>query len=343
MAPDLSDHDRERFARLHARLDDVTSEAHPERASMPTAGPIDPMLATPFEGSLDAVDETAFVAERKFDGTRLVLERFDGAVSLYTRRHVERSATLPELAAAATERLEDGVILDGEYTFLTPEGASEFVPIHSGMETIAEKQLEGTYVVFDILAADGEWCTQRPLTERRTLLEDVVPEGPTMALSEIRTEGFSSYYDELVAAGEEGIMVKRRSSRYHPGTRSKHWQKVKAFTEADALAIGYTAGHGHRADTFGALVMTDGIRYIGRVGSGFSDAELTAICREMTPVSERPVPISAVGQPYTPVEPFVIRVKFQSVTDSGDLRAPVFLRRRSDKPIADVAPIERAT
>lgn len=338
MAPDLSDRDRERFEQLRSRLEGVApADRRPDRAASP--GPVDPMLATEFEGDLSAVDEDRYVAESKYDGTRLIVEQFDGAVSLYTRRHVERSTTLPELTTRAAERLPDGVIIDGEYTFRTPEGVSHFTPIHASEERLAEKELEGTYFAFDVLAVDAEWCTREPLERRKERLDELVPSDGLLSTTEVRTRDFQGFYDDQVAAGEEGIMLKRLSSPYHVGTRSTHWRKVKAFRETDVVIVGYTAGEGWRGDTFGALVMTDGERYVGRVGSGFTESELDAIMAAMTPTDGRPVPVSAVGRPYTTVEPFVAQVKYQEVTPAGDLRAPVFLRLRPDKPIDDVEPI----
>lgn len=339
MGHDLTDRDRERFEELRSSLDGVARAERDRDARKPGPGPIDPMLATTFEGSLEAVDEDEFLAERKFDGTRIVLEKFDGSVSLYTRRHVERSETLPELAAAAADRLPDGLIVDGEYTFLTPGGASRFEPIHADPEELAEKGLDGRFFAFDVLAVDGEWCTRSPLERRREVLADTVPDDDLLAVTDARTGDLQAYYDELVEAGEEGVIVKRRTSPYHVGTRSAHWRKVKAFTETDAVAVGYTPGEGRRSATFGALVLTDGESYVGRVGSGFSEAELESLLADVTPVEERPVPEEAVGMPYTPVEPFVVQVKYQEVTDAGELRAPVFLRARPEKPVEDVTRI----
>lgn len=341
MAPDLSDRDRERFEALRETLAGVsrTESTSPSLSGPP--GPIEPMLATTFEGDLETLDEDQWIAERKFDGTRIVLEKFDGDVSLYTRRAVERSETLSALTERAEADLPDGLVLDGEYTYLTPGGASRFIPIHTSAETVERERLDECFFVFDVLAADGEWWTRRPLLERKERLAETVPDGGILRVTDYETSGLDAYYGDLVAAGEEGIIIKRRDSPYHVGTRSRHWQKVKAFTEADLLAVGFTSGEGRRADTFGALVLSDGGRYVGRVGSGFSEAELETLREEMTPVDDRRVPVEQVGQAYTAVEPFVVQVTYQAITRSGHLRAPVFRRLRPDKPIEEVQPIRR--
>lgn len=334
----LSPREREKFEHLKARLNGVSRAEEQSERGKPGLGPIDPMLATTFTGELAQVDEATFVAERKFDGTRIILEKFGGEVALYTRRNIERSETLATLTETAESTLPDGIILDGEYTFLTPDGTSQFMPINAGDERIESKALEGSYFVFDILSLDGDWTTREPLERRRAILEDTVPIEPPLAIDNLCRSDFQSYYDALVAKGEEGIILKRRSSRYHLGTRSVHWQKVKAFTETDVLIVGFTAGQGRRADTFGSLVMTDGDRYIGKVGSGFSEETLERISERFTPTDERRVASDDVGVSYSPVEPFVAQVRYQSVTESGTLRAPVFVRLRPEKPIEDVTP-----
>lgn len=340
MGPDLSDRDRERFEALRGRLDGV-ARVDPEPSRRVTSpGPIDPMLATTFDGELDDLAEESWIVERKYDGTRISLQKFDGDVSLYTRRHVERSETLSELTAEAAATLPDGLVIDGEYTFLDPSGASRFVPIHTADDKVEAEDLTARYFVFDVLASDHTWCTREPLLKRRDRLRDVVPDGEWLEVAEYATGSFQNFYDDLVDRGEEGVIAKRRGSAYHRGSRSVHWKKVKAFTETDVLAVGYTPGEGRRADTFGALVMTDGDRYLGRVGSGFSDEDLQSLLSAMTPVETRPVPTDQVGMPYTPVEPFVIQVKYQEVTASHELRAPVFVRVRPDKPQGDVLPID---
>lgn len=341
MTGHLTDADRERFERLRSRVPSRERQNRdaPEAAAAPE--PLDPMLAEPFEGVLDTVDESAWIAERKFDGTRIILEQFEDEVQLFTRRHVERSDTLSELAGSAEVDLPSGIILDGEYCYLTPRGRSRFVPIHRSKSAIEAENLTGHYFIFDILAHDGRWCTRRSLLERKKLLRSVVADGTHWTIVPHVSEDFQTFYDDLVERGEEGIMLKRRTSLYHRGTRSVHWRKVKAFSEHDVIVLGYTQGEGARADTFGALVMSDGTGYIGRVGSGFEQSELTMLADSMTPVDSYPVAPSDVDRPYTPVEPFVISVRYQDIHHGEKLRAPVFVRERPEKPVEDVEPVDR--
>lgn len=344
MSPNLTDADRAKFAELKNRLDGV-ERIEPDRDRDPPGfGPLDPMLSTTFsdDKSLGDLRPSDWFAERKFDGTRLLLEKFDGEVKLFTRRSVERSETVPDAAAEAADRLPDGLILDCEYTFLDDSGTSQFIPIHATSD-IEARDVTGYLYVFDVLAAAGEWCLDTPLVDRKERLAEVVTPGEVIKPVEVRKRSFQAFFDDLIDSGEEGIMIKRRNSPYYPGTRSRHWQKVKAVTERDAIAVGFTAGEGERADTFGALVLTDGDRFIGRVGTGFDDDELDALLDRFETIDERPIPESMVGRPYTPINPVVVTVQYQEVTANGELRAPVYVRIRPDKPIEDVVPIDRET
>lgn len=339
MEPGLSDADKDRFEELREKLAGVETADTAASPRPVELGPIDPMLAQPFEGNLSSLDESEWVAERKYDGTRIIFEKLSGEIRAYTRRGIERADTMPDVVAEASELVPDGTILDSEFAFVDTDNRTHFIPIHSDSDKIEAKDLDRILYVFDILVHDGDWVTSQPLTERKDLLNETITAGESIKHVPVRTSGFKSFYDDLVAENEEGIIIKRAASRYYVNTRSSHWQKVKAFSETDAIAVGYTEGEGARRDTFGALVLTDGDQYIGRVGSGFSNEDLERLRTGFVEVDDRPVPPATVGMPYTPIEPIVVRVKYQSITDNTELRAPVFLQTHPDKPIEEVAPI----
>lgn len=332
---ELSDAEREELERLREAVGDVNL---PEREPIsPGFEPIDPMLAETLDGPFDAVDEDDWVAETKYDGTRVIAEKFDGEVRLYTRRGVDRAPDVPNVVEELLG-LPDGTIIDGELTYLDPGGTSTFQPIHTGAETLEKHELTPTLFVFDLLF-DGEDITDLPLIERKERLEAVVDGGELLTIAPYRLTDFGGYFREVTDAGEEGLIIKRRDSRYYPGVRSSQWLKVKRFTERDAVVLGYTSGEGTRAETFGSLVLSDGEQCIGRVGTGFTEEELASITDSFEPVEERPVPVEDAGADYTPVEPFVVQVRYQELTRDGKLRAPVFVRCRQDKPVDEVQSI----
>lgn len=340
MTARLTENERAAFEAMRERLEGVERTQREDDERPVELGPIDPMLAQTFDGSLANLDETEWQAEPKFDGTRIVMEHLEGEVHAYTRRAIERSDLMPDVVADVREGVPEGTILDGEFAFVTEAGGTEFIPIHTAGSKVEERNLSTVYYVFDAVAAAGEWITERPLTERRSWFVDAVEETAHVRHAEVRHEDFQGLFDELVDVGEEGIMLKRTASRYHPGVRSTNWRKVKAFTTDPVLAVGYTAGEGSRADTFGALVMGDGTRYRGRVGSGFTDAGRRELLELFEPAEDRRYPVSAVGRSYTPVEPVVISVRYQEITDHGDLRAPVFVDVHPERSPDEVTPLD---
>lgn len=92
MTDKLTDRDEKRFAELREKLDGVDRAVKTKQAR-PSPGPIDPMLAQTFVGQLSDLEESTWIAEQKYNGTRIVLQKFNGDVRCFTRRHVERDVT----------------------------------------------------------------------------------------------------------------------------------------------------------------------------------------------------------------------------------------------------------
>lgn len=336
---DLSDSDKERFTELKERLEGVKQAEIDTSSEIQDFTVIDPMLAEPFDGDLESLSSEDWVAERKYDGTRIILEKFKDDVKLFTRRHVERSEEVPEITESGINHLPNGVILDGEVTFMNEDDKSIFIPIHASENEVKERNLRTIYYVFDILARDHEWVTRQSLDERKEILLETLPEVANIRCVSGNTRSFESYYNHLVNQGEEGIIIKRRDSPYYRNTRSTHWRKVKAFDTHHVAVVGYTDGEGTRKSTFGSLVLMDSETYIGRVGSGFTRDELNSLSEQFKEINDRPISPSVVGEGYTPVKPFVVKVKYQEVTENRELRAPVYLGTNEQLTVEDLTPI----
>src|SRR5438105_2068806 len=192
--------------------------------------------------------------------------------------------------------------------------------------------------VFDVLAFGGYDLRPLPLERRKALLEQIVPGvGPIKYLSHFEKDG-EALYEQVVKLGLEGVVAKKADSPYR-ARRSPNWLKIRADRTDDFVVVGFTRPKGSRSG-FGALDLgayeNGKLVYAGRVGSGFTAAQL----KEVSAVLERGVrPAAAFSGPvpqdpgHTWVEPaLVVEVRYKEWTDEGLLRQPVFLRFRDDKP-----------
>lgn len=284
-----------------------------------------PMLAS---SAAAAFDDAAMDFELKWDGYRtLVLVTGDG-VEIRSRRGRDISADYPELAGLRRAFLAQEVIVDGEVCILDDAGRAVF-------QLLQRHEGTATLVVFDLLYADGRWLMDRPLTERRRLLAEVVsPDaGPALLVSDAVPERGRDLFDLAAAREVEGIVGKRRDSPYTPGRRSADWVKVKARCEETVLVGGWTEGEGSRRATLGALLVgrpgPGGLVFTGSVGSGLRDttaralrAALDADHREDSPFSG---PVATLGRPHFAEPRIWVRVSYAEMTEDGRMRAPVFL------------------
>jgi bifunctional non-homologous end joining protein LigD len=291
-----------------------------------------PMLATLAE---QLPQGSGWLFEPKWDGYRALAYVRGGETKLLSRRGndlTERFAAVAKEVGRATKSPD--CVLDGEVCALAESGRSSFSLMQQGRGRLA-------YYVFDVLEIDGEPVLDHPLGERRSLLGQLLDRrSQTVRLSEAFDDGEAL----LEAAGQqglEGVMAKRAASRYEQ-KRSRNWLKVKVRPEQEFVVAGYTKGQGRRA-RLGSLVLAvqerGGLRWVGNVGTGFTEQMLDDLLGRLRPLerSDSPFP----EPPKMPrarkgavvwVEPeLVVQVKFAEWTHDGHLRAPSFLGLREDK------------
>ncbi len=293
-----------------------------------------PMLAgvasAPFSG-----DDWLF--EIKWDGVRAIAT-VGSSVSLRSRNDTELAGLFPELAELAT--LAPDTVLDGEIVVMAggrPDMQALLSRLQEGI--VRNGAAPATYIVFDILEREGEDLTGLPLTKRRQILQSAVREGPHVVIS-VPIEGRGEdYYRGAVAQGLEGVMAKRKDSRYEPGVRSGAWLKIRALKSCDCVIAGYTPGQGGRSPAFGGLLLGlyDGgtLVPVGKVGTGFSDRQLAELMEMFGPLKTSIPQLPAIRGPVVWLEPVLVcEVTYMEVTRDRKLRLPRYLRLRTDKPAA---------
>ena len=303
------------------------------------------MLAQPGTGAPPRGAE--WLHEIKWDGVRALLVCGGDDIALRSRSGRDMAETYPELASAARS-LEQELILDGEIVTLSSDGLPSFELLQRRMNlrttTKVAEAVEAvpiTYVVFDLLHRAGSSLLHLPLEQRLAHLGALdLPEG--FVRSDNSVEG-GPLWEFVRERGLEGVVSKRRSSRYRPGTRSPDWIKSVAFKSVRAVVGGFTPGEGARHRGFGALVLGlpegERLRWIGSVGSGFSDSDVRAIRQALDEMSVADSPFKA--HPEMPsgvawVAPELVAVvQYKEWTKAGRLRGPSF-KGFTDHPAAEV-------
>ncbi|MGV8881331.1 MAG: ATP-dependent DNA ligase [Rhodoglobus sp.] len=315
------------------------------------ASAISPMLASP--GTMSALSDTSeWGFEMKWDGIRAIASVVGGSLTVTSRNGIDITGSYPELAELL-DLVDGDAIVDGEIVAMDKAGRPSFGVLQTRMKltkaaevAAAAAKTPALFFVFDLVSRDGESVTSKPWTERRALLESVVEPGTSVQVPPVFDGDAEAAFATSRQLGLEGIMAKRRTSDYLPGKRSTSWLKLRHNLAQEVVIGGWRPGSGARAHRIGSLLMgipeEGGLRYIGRVGSGFTDRELDALAsrlsrieRMTSPFVDLPTDVAASAHFVTPK--LVGEVSFSEWTRSGNLRHPVWKGWRTDKTVDDVA------
>ena len=308
---------------------------------MPATKFIPPQLATLAE---TAPTGKLWVNETKYDGYRMQAHCTNGSTVLYSRNGLDWSRKFPDICDAVSGVFEKRrVILDGEIVLGTAS-TSSFHALQSALGD--ENTSKARYMVFDLLSYDGLDLRPLPFTERRAALQhlfEAFPARGRVQISKMLRGDAAAVLAKACAVGGEGIICKQRDAIYTTG-RSKSWVKVKCGKRQEFVVVGFSEPKGARTGV-GALLLgvyENGkvLRYAGRVGSGFSTGDLTALRQQLdklqvkTSALHESVDFKTVKEAghVNWVQPkLVAEVSFTEWTAEGLLRHPVFQGLREDK------------
>jgi bifunctional non-homologous end joining protein LigD len=281
--------------------------------------------------------------EPKLDGYR-VLAFVDGkGVKLRSRRGLELAPSFPRLTGELGQQAVDRMILDGEIVAFDAAGRPSFNALQNRVQLKTQRELAAAdqsvpvvFYCFDLLYFAGVDLRQSPYRDRRRYLSQCLLPTPLVQLVHAAEDGVA-LYEAALASGFEGVIGKRKDSRYESGRRSALWLKIKPTQSADFVIGGYTKGKGARVP-LGALLVgyweKGKLHFASHVGSGFDERTLAQVKAKLEPLRRKTCPFAEkpeLPNPTTWVEPeLVAEVRFQSWTEDSHLRAPVFLRLRDD-------------
>ena len=281
--------------------------------------------------------------EMKFDGYRILTRLDKGYVRLVSRNGKDWTERFPTLMEPIIGLGAERAVLDGEVAVLLPGGKTSFQALQNYMSGAGGGQL--VYYLFDLLHLDGYDLSGVVLEERKDALQKLVAggSGGKIRFSDHVVGQGEKVFENACGMGMEGIVSKRRDTRYTPG-RTRSWLKVKCQLEQEVVIGGFTEPEGSRTG-LGALLLGvhDGqgrLVYAGKVGTGFTEKVLQDLRRTLEAREQKTSPFAAgTGLPRKAhwVKPeLVAEVAFTEWTHDDHLRHPTFRGLREDKPASQV-------
>jgi bifunctional non-homologous end joining protein LigD len=295
-----------------------------------------------------------WVYELKFDGFRAIAVKSNSTTSLISRNRKDLSAQYPELIQSLRKlKMKEGV-LDGEIVALDESGHPSFQVLQN-LGSAGRRRL--FYFVFDVINYEGRDLRQLPLDDRKFVLESLVKETvPRIRIVRVQKSAAAEVTAKVKQQGLEGIIAKKRLSRYEAGLRSGAWLKYKNLLSQEFVIGGYTHPEGARQH-LGSLVVGyyegDKLFYASKVGTGFTPQQLATVHAMMQPLMQADCPFLNLperqpgrwGQGLTLAEmrrcvwvrpELVCEVAFTEWTEGHHLRHPSFKGLREDKSAREV-------
>ena len=286
--------------------------------------------------------------EAKFDGYRALAIKNDADVRLISRKGHDLTRDYRSVQRAVSELPVRAAVIDGEIVAFDEEGRPSFQQLqHRGGRA-------GTirYFAFDLLHLEGTDLLSQPLENRKNQLQKLL-RGSGVEFSDELPGTPEQVLHAVAAVGLEGVVAKRRDSRYEPGRRSGVWQKFKLQHRQEFVVGGYKP----EGRNFQSLVVgyyeAARLRFAGRVRAGFTPALRIALFDRLKPIEQKACPFADLptgsashwGEGVTEqdmlvlkwVKPsLVVEIAFTEWTREGHLRHSSFLGVREDKKPREV-------
>ena len=287
--------------------------------------------------------------EVKFDGYRALLMKDGKQIRIRSRNDKDLTRTYPSIAAAGTKLRADRAVVDGEIVALDRSGRPSFQALqHRG----AHPGHTIVFYAFDLLHVDGDDLMAAPLVERRARLPEVL--GKSGVLLSIELPGAAAeVIDAVRELGLEGVIAKRRTSRYTPGDRTTAWQKLKLERQQEFVVGGYRPGTNGIDSLVVGYYEGSQLRFAAKVRAGFTPHLRRDVHAKLEPLHVRACPFADLpsgttthwGGGVTPeqmremrwVKPeLAAQIRFVEWTAEGHLRHAAFLGLRTDKAARDI-------
>lgn len=282
--------------------------------------------------------------EIKYDGYRILTFCEKGRVVFKSRNNNDFTSKFKVLA----RQIEDwangrAFVLDGEMIVSDKEGRSNFQDLQNYIKNPNDKEL--SYVVFDILALDGEDLRQKPLMDRKEILRDFLKNAPNLLLcSEHVVGNGQDCFDAALKLGLEGIVGKKMQSVY-AGARNEDWVKMKCYKRQEFVVGGFTLSNkknnGISSLLLGVFEGKDFV-FVGKTGTGMRGFDVQALQQEFVnlkseePKFKNPPNKKSAEQIFWLRPKVVVEIQYVELTSEKLLRQASFKGIRKDKNAKDV-------
>jgi bifunctional non-homologous end joining protein LigD len=298
---------------------------------------IEPMKAQ--LSDLPAFDSPEWLFEIKWDGYRAIAEINKSGNKLYSRNGLTFDKAYPKVFEAL-KSIKKNAVLDGEIVVFDEKGKPNFQKLQNYK---SNDKYTIQYYVFDILELDGKSLVNNTLIERKDILKGILPESNVIKYCDHVEDEGKTLFREMQKMNLEGMIAKRKKSKYVIGKRTSDWLKIKNIQSQEAVIVGFTDPKGSRKH-FGSLLLAvkkkGKLVSIGNVGTGFTDKSLKELHAKLKPIIRKTSPLD-VPIKETPditwVDPVLVcNINFSEMTDDGSVRHPVFQGLRIDKAAGEV-------
>lgn len=278
-----------------------------------------------------------WIFEIKYDGYRIISFIENGKVKIFTRNHQDYTSKLKKIEQALKNLVVENCVVDGEIVVFDNNGKSDFGLLQN---SIKGNKNNIYYVIFDLLALNGEDLRSMPLIERKAKLERLLYKADNYLTYSSHVNSGIKSFNFAKKNKLEGIIAKQKNSAYI-GRRTEDWLKIKCYMRQEFVIGGYTTSSNN--EVLSALLLgyyaNKKFHYVGKVGTGFSEKDKTELYKLFQKLIRKTCAFEKEPREksvYWLKPELVCEIQFAQLTKDNFLRQPSFIALREDKLAKDV-------